>query len=132
MFGSMKIQLKEYLNSINHEKNNIMDENPLCENQYPAWVVNHALYGHSDTLLLVNEMNIYNQLDNKLQYDFLLNSIRQRKRFAPWLKTSKIDNLDLVKEYFGYSDQKAKEALTLLTDDDLELIRSKLNKGGNE
>ena len=77
-------------------------------------------------------MNIYNQLDNKLQYDFLLNSIRQRKRFAPWLKTSKIDNLDLVKEYFGYSDQKAKDALTLLTDDDLELIRSKLNKGGNE
>ena len=53
MFGSMKIQLKEYLNSINHEKKNIMDENPLCENQYPAWVVNHALYGHSDTLLLV-------------------------------------------------------------------------------
>ena len=132
MFGFMKIQLKEYLNSINHEKKNIMDENPLCENQYPAWVVNNALYGHSDTLLLVNEMNIYNQLDNKLQYDFLLNSIRQRKRFAPWLKTSKIDNLDLVKEYFGYSDQKAKEALTLLTDDDLELIRSKLNKGGNE
>ena len=132
MFGFMKIQLKEYLNSINHEKKNIMDENPLCENQYPAWVVKHALYGHSDTLLLVNEMNIYNQLDNKLQYDFLLNSIRQRKRFAPWLKTSKIDNLDLVKEYFGYSDQKAKDALTLLTDDDLELIRSKLNKGGNE
>ena len=58
MCGSMKIQLKEYLNSINHEKKSIMDENPLCENQYPAWVVNHALYGHPDTSLLVNEMNI--------------------------------------------------------------------------
>ena len=125
--------LLDYLKTINETKQNLLDsEDSSWEKEYPAWVVNHALYGHSDTLLLVNEMNIYNQLDNKLQYDFLLNSIRQRKRFAPWLKTSKIDNLDLVKEYFGYSDQKAKDALTLLTDDDLELIRSKLNKGGNE
>ena len=77
-------------------------------------------------------MNVNNHLDSILQFDFLLNSIRSRKRFAHWLKASKIKNLDLVKEYFGYSDQKAKDALTLLTDDDLELIRSKLNKGGNE
>ena len=124
------MELKEYINAINHTKENLM-EDPFIERKYPAWVVNHALYGHSDTLLHVNEMNIYNQLDNKLQYDFLLNSIRQRKRFAPWLKTSKIDNLDLVKEYFGYSEQKAKEALTILSDEDLEYIRSKMNKGGN-
>jgi hypothetical protein len=128
----MKIQLKEYLNTINYEKKNIMDEEPLCEKSYPAWVVNHALYAHSDTILLVNEMNINNHLDNRLQFDFLLNSIRPRKRYAPWLKTSKIKNLELVKEYFGYSDQKAKDALAILTNDDLEHIRSKLNKGGNE
>ena len=77
-------------------------------------------------------MNINNHLDNRLQFDFLLNSIRPRKRYAPWLKTSKIKNLELVKEYFGYSDQKAKDALNILTDDDLEHIRSKLNRGGNE
>ena len=123
--------LKEYLNAINHTKENLMEDS-FSERKYPAWVVNRALYAHPDTILLVNEMNVNNHLESKLQFDFLLNSIRPRKRFAPWLKTSKIDNLDLVKEYFGYSDQKAKDALTLLTDDDLELIRSKLNKGGNE
>jgi len=108
-----------------------MDEDPLSEKEYPAWVVNHALYSHSDMIFLVNEMNVNNHLDNKLQFDFLLNSSRPRKRFAPWLKTSKVNNLDLVKEYFGYSDQKAQEALTILTDEDLEHIRTKLNKGGN-
>ena len=132
MFGFMKIQLKEWLYNINQQKKNIMDENPLCEKGYPAWVINHALYAHSDTILLVNEMNINNHLDTRLQFDFLLNSIRSRKRFSPWLKTSKIENLELVKEYFGYSDQRAKEALTVLTDENLEHIRSKLNRGGNE
>ena len=129
--GIFMPDLKEYLNAINYTKENLMEDS-FSERKYPAWVVNRALYAHSDTILLVNEMNVNNHLESKLQFDFLLNSIRPRKRFAPWLKTSKIKNLDLVKEYFGYSDQKAKDALTLLTDDDLELIRSKLNKGGNE
>ena len=125
-------ELKEYLNAINHTKENLM-ENSYYEKKYPpAWVVNHALYAHPDTILLVNEVNINNHLDNRLQFDFLLNSIRSRKRYAPWLKTSKIKNLELVKEYFGYSDQKAKDALAILTNDDLEHIRFKLNKGGNE
>ena len=124
-------QLKEYLNAINQTKENLMEDS-FYEKKYPAWVVNHALYSFPDTILLVNEMNINNHLDNKLQFDFLLNSIRPRKRFAPWLKTSKIKNLELVKEYFGYNDQKAKDALELLTDDDIDRIRSKLNKGGNE
>ena len=124
------MELKEYLNAINHTKENLLDDSQY-EKKYPAWGVNHALYSHSDMIFLVNEMNINNHLDNKLQFDFLLNSCRPRKRFAPWLKTSKIDNLDLVKEYFGYSEQKAKEALTILSDEDLEYIRSKMNKGGN-
>ena len=124
-------ELKEYLNAINHTKENLMEDS-FYEKKYPAWVVNRALYAHPDTILLVNEMNVNNHLDTKLQFDFLLNSIRSRKRFAPWLKTSKIQNLELVKEYFGYSDQKAKDALELLTDNDLDYIRSKLNRGGNE
>ena len=122
--------LKEYLNAINPTKENLIEDS-FKERKYPAWVVNRALYAHSDMIFLVNEMNINNHLDSKLQFDFLLNSSRPRKRFAPWLKTSKIDNLDLVKEYFGYSDQKAQEALTILSDEDLEYIRSKMNKGGN-
>ena len=128
----MKIQLKEWLYNINQQKKNMMDDKSLCGKGYPACVINHALYAHSDTILLVNEMNINNHLDTRLQFDFLLNSIRSRKRFSPWLKTSKIENLELVKEYFGYSDQRAKEALTVLTDENLEHIRSKLNRGGNE
>ena len=124
-------QLKEYLNAINQTKENLMEDS-FYEKKYPAWVVNRALYAHPDTILLVNEMNVNNHLDAKLQFDFLLNSIRSRKRYAPWLKTSKIKNLESVKEYFGYSDQKAKDALVILTDDDLDHIRSKLNRGGNE
>ena len=124
-------ELKEYLNAINHTKEDLMEDS-FYEKKYPAWVVNRALYAHPDTILLVNEMNVNNHLDTKLQFDFLLNSIRSRKRYAPWLKTSKIKNLELVKEYFGYSDQKAKDALDLLTDHDIDRIRSKLNRGGNE
>jgi hypothetical protein len=75
-------------------------------------------------------MNIYNGLDNKLQFQFLLNSIRTRKRFAPWLKTSKINNLETIKEYFGYSDQRAKEVLNVLTDEDISYMETKLDKGG--
>jgi hypothetical protein len=75
-------------------------------------------------------MNIYNGLDNKLQFQFLLNSIRTRKRFAPWLKTSKIKNLETIKKYFGYSDQRAKEVLNVLKDEDISYMETKLEKGG--
>ena len=75
-------------------------------------------------------MNIYNGLDSKLQFQFLLNSIRTRKRFAPWLKSSKINNLETIKEYFGYSDQRAKEVLNVLTDEDISYMETKLDKGG--
>jgi len=75
-------------------------------------------------------MNIYNGLDNKLQFHFLLNSIRSRKRFAPWLKTSKIKNLETIKKYFGYSDQRAKEVLNVLKDEDISYMETKLEKGG--
>ena len=123
----------DYTKAINQSKERLMDTaDEMWEKKYSPFIVNKALYPFPDTILLVNEMNVNNHLDAKLQFDFLLNSIRQRKRFAPWLKTSKINNLELVKEYFGYNDQKAKEALDLLTDDDLENIRFKLNKGGNE
>jgi len=123
----------DYTKAINQSKERLMDSpDEMWEKKYSPFIVNKALYPFPDTILLANEMNINNHLDTKLQFDFLLNSIRPRKRFAPWLKTSKINNLELVKEYFGYNDQKAKDALDLLTDDDLEHIRSKLNRGGNE
>ena len=121
----------DYVKSINESKDPLMDSpDEMWEKKYSPFIVNKALYPFPDTVLLVNEMNQCHYLDNCLQFDFLLNSIRPRKRYAPWLKASKIDNLELVKEYFGYSDQKAKDALKILSDDDLKYIQDKLNKGG--
>ena len=124
-------ELKEYLKAINQTKEPLMDTaDEMWEKKYPAFVVNRCVYPFSDTILLVNEMNIYNGLDDKLQFHFLLNSIRARKRFSPWLKTSKIKNLETIKEYFGYSDQRAKEVLNVLTDEDISYMETKLDKGG--
>ena len=125
--------MKEYLKAINQSKEPLMDtEDKMWEKKYLPYVVNRCVYPFMDTILLVNEMNQYSGLDNKLQFHFLINSIRSKKRFAPWLKTSKIENLELIKEYFGYSDQKAKDVLNVLTDEDITSIQKKLNKGGNE
>jgi len=124
-------ELKEYLKAINQTKEPLMDTaDEMWEKKYPAYVVNRCVYPFSDTILLVNEMNIYNGLDNKLQFHFLLNSTRARKRFTPWLKSSKINNLETIKEYFGYSDQRAKEVLNVLTDEDISYMETKLDKGG--
>ena len=124
-------ELKEYLKAINQSKEPLMDsEDEMWEKIYSPFISNRCLYPFSDTILLVNEMNIYNGLDNKLQFHFLLNSIRTRKRFAPWLKTSKIKNLETIKKYFGYSDQRAKEVLNVLKDEDISYMETKLEKGG--
>ena len=124
-------ELKEYLKAINQSKEPLMDTaDEMWEKKYPAFIVNRCVYPFSDTILLANEMNIYNGLDNKLQFHFLLNSIRARKRYSPWLKNSKIKNLETIKEYFGYSDQRAKEVLNVLTDEDISYMETKLDKGG--
>jgi hypothetical protein len=83
-----------------------------------------------DAVLYANEMNIYNSLDKRLQYDFLLNILRSRKRFSPWIKKEELDNLELIKKYYRYSDEKAKQVLSLLTEDQLKFIRKKLDTGG--
>ena len=124
-------ELKEYLKSINTSKENLMDkDDPLYEKKYPAFIINKCLAPFNDTIMLVNEMNINNHLDNKLQYDFLLNSLRKQNRFATWMKASKSKNLEYVKEYFGYNNEKARSALNILNDEQLALIKKKLNKGG--
>ena len=127
----MSYELKHYLNAINYEKKNLMDtDDEMWEKKYPPYVVNRCLAPFTDTIMLVNEMNKLHHLDKKLQFDFLLNSVRTRKRFAPWLKEEKIDNLECVKEYYGYSNEKAKSALNLLDDEQIKTIKDSLNKGG--
>lgn len=123
--------LKDYLNSINMNKNDLMDgEDPLWEKKYPAWIVNKLLSAHTDTLFLSNEMNMYNHLDNKLQFHFYLNSVRKRKRFAPFLKSEKESDLETVKKYYGFSNDKARSALRVLTQEQLTYMKEKLKTGG--
>ena len=86
--------------------------------------------GHIDTILLANEMNVQNHLDPKLQYDFFINIVRPKKRFAPWLRKDKLNSLELVKEYYGYSDEKARVALKILTDEQLNYIANRMDRGG--
>mgnify|MGYP001014458950 CR=1 FL=1 len=124
------MDLKDYLNSINLSKENLMDSDPESERQYPPYVVNRCYSGFIDTILLANEMNINSHIDKKLQYDFYINIIRPKKRFSPWLKKEKLDSLDCIKQYYGYSDEKAKVALKLLTEQQIEFIKTKLNRGG--
>ena len=127
----MAYELKEYLKSINNSKQSVMEsEDKMWEKRYPAFIVNKCLAPFNDTIMLVNEMNFHNHLDNKLQYDFLLNSLRKQNRYAPWMKASKTKNLEYVKEYFGYNNEKAKSALNVLSEDDIATIKEKLKKGG--
>lgn len=126
----MTVELKDWLNSINYSKGNILDEDPSLESDYPPYIVNKCLSGFVDTILLSNEMNVHSHLDKKLQYDFYINIVRKRKRFSPWLRKEKIDDLEHIKRYYGYSNEKAQIALTLLTKEQLEFIRSKNDMGG--
>jgi hypothetical protein len=124
-------ELKEYLNAINVSKESLMDsEDEAWEKKYAPFIVNKCVAPFPDTILLVNELNRYHHLDKKLQFDFLLNSLRARKRYTPWLKAKKLKNLEYVKEYYGYNNEKAKAALDILDDEQISAIKIKLYKGG--
>ena len=125
----MKYELKDWLNSINFTKENLI-EDPDMISSYPPYIVNRCLSGHLDTVLFANEMNKYSNLDKDLQYSFLLYTLRKRKRFSPWLKKEQVDDLDLVKKHYGYSNEKAKVAVSLLTKTQIENIRNKHDMGG--
>ena len=126
-------ELKDYLNSINFTKKDLMkSEDKEWIKKYPAFIINKILSGFQDTIMLVNEVNRNHFLDKDMQYSFLLNSIRSKKRFTPFLRASKLKDIDLVKEYYGYSNEKAKTVLDILTKDQLKLIKEKLYKGGTK
>ena len=126
-------ELKDYLNSINFTKKNLMkSDDKDWVKKYPAFIINKILSGFQDTIMLVNEVNRNHFLDKDMQYSFLLNSIRSKKRFSPFLRASKLKDIDLVKEYYGYSNEKAKTVLDILTKDQLKLIKEKLYKGGTK
>ena len=107
-------------------------EDTMCFKKYPAFIVNKVLSGFSDTIMLVNEMNRNHFLDKDMQFQFLLNSIRSKKRYSHFLRASKLKDIECVKEYYGYNNEKAKTALDILTKKELKLIKEKLYKGGKK
>lgn len=100
------------------------------EKQYQGYIVNRCLSGYIDTLFQANDMNMYPFLDKRMQYDYLRHSIRPGNRFSPWLKQEKNESVELIKEYYGYSREKAEKALELMSKTDIEYISMYLNKGG--
>ena len=126
-------ELKDYLNAINYTKEPLMDtEDEQWEKKYPSYIVNKCVAPFQDTIMLVNEINQFHHLDKKLQFDFLINSLRPRKRYTPWVKAMKLENLEYVKEFYGYDNEKAKVALDILNDKQISAIKQKINKGGRD
>ena len=118
----------EFVNSITYSKKNTMDENN--EKEYAPFLVNRSLSYHQDCVLYANEMNKHFDISHKLQYHYLLNTIRKRKRFAKWSKPIQIDDLKIVMKYYSISRDKAQEYLTILSDKEITILRKKMNKGG--
>jgi hypothetical protein len=119
----------EYVNAINLTKKDLMIDD-ITEKSYNPYMVNRSLSYFPDTVALANAMNRYHQLDKKLQFSFLLNIVRKRKRFSKWDKQVFSDDVEVVKEYYGYSNEKAKSALSLLTPVQIIELRKRTYKGG--
>jgi hypothetical protein len=119
----------DFANAINHSKENLIVDD-WSEKQYNAWIVNKSLSYGADTVIYANEMNARPHLDRRLQFDFLINTVRPRKRYNKWLKAETVDVLATVQEYYGYSIDKARQVLPLLSDAQLEHMTNKLNRGG--
>ncbi len=126
----MSMELKDWLNSVNFTKEDLTIEDPDAIKSYPPYIVNRCLSGHLDCVMFANEMNLHNHLDKDMQYTFYLNSLRKKKRFSPWLRKDKIDDLECVKKYYNYSNEKASQALKILTREQIEHIKSKFETGG--
>ena len=128
----MNYELKDWLNSINFSKENIIEEDPDAVKQYAPYIINRCLSSHIDSLMYANEMNMNHHLSKDMQYSFYLNSLRKRKRFSPWLRKDKVKDLECVKQYYGYSNDKASQALKILNKEQLDFIKQRLETGGTK
>jgi|TARA_B100000900_G_scaffold244232_1_gene207623 hypothetical protein len=126
------MELKDWLNSINFNKENLIEEDSTLVKEYPPFIVNKCLSGHLDCVLFANEMNRYHFLDKDMQYNFYLNILRKKKRFSPWLRKEKVSDIEYVKQYYGYSNEKASQVLKILSDEQIEFIKQRLDTGGTK
>jgi hypothetical protein len=124
------MNLSEILNSINYDKKPIFDEEKRVDKLYPSFIVNRCLSFFNDTIFYANEMNCKWQVDKKMQFDFYRFGIRKKKRFSPWVKKTTEEDLQLIKEVYGYNDSKAQEVLNIIGPSDLDKIRQSIQKGG--
>jgi len=122
------MELKDWLNSINFTKED------LSENikEYSPFIINRCLSGYLDCIIFANEMNKYHFIDKDMQYAFFLNSLRKKKRFSPWLRKDEVKDLECVKQYYGYSNEKASQALKILTKEQINFIKQRLDIGGTK
>jgi hypothetical protein len=128
----MKIELKDWMNSINFTKENLIADDPTLVKEYPPYIINRCLSGEIDSILFANEMNMNSQLDKDMQYAFYLNSLRKRKRFSPWIRKDIVKDLEYVKRYYGYNNEKAQQSLKILTKEQINFIKSKFETGGTK
>jgi hypothetical protein len=126
----MTYELKDWLNSINFTKENLMGQDPTSAKEYAPYIINKCLSAHIECILFANEMNMNHSLDKDMQYSFYLNTLRKRKRFSPWIRKDKVQNLEYVKRYYGYSNDKAIQALKILNKTQLNFIKQRLETGG--
>ena len=124
------MELKDWLNSINFNKKDLTVDEPECIKKYPPYIVNTCLSGSMDCIMYANEMNMQPHLPKDMQYAFYLNSIRKRKRFSPWIRKDKVKDIEIVKQYYGYGNEKATQALKILNNTQLNFIKQRLEKGG--
>ena len=125
-------ELKDWLNSINFNKKNLIEEDPSIIKDYAPYIINRCLSGNIDSILFANEMNKYSFLDKDMQYSFYLNTLRKKKRFSPWLRKDKVTDLEIIKQYYGYSNEKASNALKILTPEQINYIKQRLETGGSK
>ena len=125
-------ELKDWLNSINFNKKNLIEEDPSTIKDYAPYIINRCLSGNIDSILFANEMNKYSFLDKDMQYSFSLNILRKKKRFSPWLRKDKVTDLEIIKQYYGYSNEKASNALKILTPEQINFIKQRLETGGSK
>ena len=125
-------KLKNWLDSVNFSKRNIVEEDGAEIKTYVPFLMNRILSGHLDCIMFVNEMNKYSFLDKDMQYYFYLNTLRKKRRFSPWLRKDKVTDLEIVKQYYGYSNEKALNALKILTPEQINFIKQRLDIGGTK
>jgi hypothetical protein len=124
----MTYELKDWLNSVNFTKEDLSED----IKSYPPYIVNRCLSGHIDCIMYVNEMNLNHHIDKDMQYSFFLNSLRKKKRFSPWLRKDKVADLECIKQYYGYSNEKASQVLKILTKEQINFIKQRLDIGGTK